>query len=110
MEGESLLLLEEPELSLDEEIVRNLPRLIDRVSRSTKKRQRQIVVTTHSQALLDNSAIDGRWILRIERVHEGTNISAPTVEELELMRSGISAAEVLLPQAHPKGVGSMALI
>ena len=41
--------------------------------------------------------------------HEGTNISAPTAEELELMRSGISAAEVLLPQAHPKGVGSMAL-
>jgi predicted ATPase len=109
MEGESLLLLEEPELSLDEEIVRNLPRLIDRVSRSTKKRQRQIVITTHSQALLDNPAIDGRWILRIERFHEGTNISAPTADELELMRSGISAAEVLLPQAHPKGVGSMAL-
>ena len=109
MEGESLLLLEEPELSLDEEIVRNLPRLIDRVSRSTKKRQRQIVITTHSQALLDNPAIDGRSILRIERFHEGTNISAPTADELELMRSGISAAEVLLPQAHPKGVGSMAL-
>lgn len=109
IEGEGLLLLEEPELSLDERIVASLPRIIDSVSRSRKRRQRQVIVTTHSQALLDNSAIDARWVLRIERVHEGTQISGPTVEELNLLRSGMTVAELLLPQAHPRKASEMAL-
>jgi predicted ATPase len=109
MEGESLLLLEEPELSLDEDIVRNLPRLIDRVTRSGKRLRRQVVITTHSQALLDNPAIDGRWILRIEKLAEGTRIVGPTDEELRLLEAGMSPADILLPQAHPREASEMAL-
>lgn len=110
MEGDNLLLLEEPELSLDEEIVRNLPRLIDTVRRSTKKRQRQIVISTHSQALLEDTAIDGRGVLRFDRAHEGTEIHSPTEDELTLMDNGLSAAQVLLPKAHPKEAKRMALV
>jgi len=109
LDGDGALLLEEPELSLDEEIVRNLPLVIDRVRRSLKRRGRQILLSTHSQALLENKGIDGRAVLRLERVHEGTNILAPTENELELMHSGLSAAEVLLPKAHPRAASEMAL-
>lgn len=109
MEGDGLLLLEEPELSLDEEIVRNLPRLIEQLRRSTKKRQRQIIISTHSQALLDNKSVDGRGVLRLERVQEGTIVQSPTNEELDLMREGFSPAEILLPKAHPKDLHKMAL-
>ncbi|HEY8262074.1 MAG TPA: AAA family ATPase [Methylosinus sp.] len=106
MEGDSLLLLEEPELSLDEEIVKNLPRFVEQLRRSTK---RQIIISTHSQALLDNKSIDGRGVLWLERVQEGTTIRAPTDEELELMRNGFSPAEILLSKAHPKRLHKMVL-
>lgn len=110
MEGDSLLLLEEPELSLDEDIVRQLPRLIDRVRRSTKRRQRQLLVSTHSQALLENKGIDGRGVLRLERIHEGTKIVTPSEDELDLLRNGLSPAEVLLPKSHPKNADQMMLV
>jgi predicted ATPase len=109
MEGDGLLLLKEPEFSLDEEIVRQLPRLIDRVRRSTKRRRRQLMVSTHSQALLESKGIDGRGVLRLERMHEGTKIMPPTPEELELLRVGLSPAEVILPKSHPKNAGQMVL-
>jgi predicted ATPase len=109
MEGDSLLLLEEPELSLDEEIVRNLPRLIEQVRRSTKKRQRQIIISTHSQALLDNKSVDGRGVLWLDRVQEGTVVRSPSDEQLELMREGYSPAEILLSKVHPKDLHKMVL-
>ncbi|MBB1093153.1 AAA family ATPase [Rhodopseudomonas palustris] len=110
MDGDGLLLLEEPELSLDEHIIQQLPRLIDRVSKSSKRKRRQIVITTHSQALLDNKAIDGFGVLRLERAEEGTRIVAPSVEEVALLQGGLSVADVLLPKVHPKNVDQLALL
>ena len=109
LDGDGFLLLEEPELSLNEEIVRNLPLLIDRVRRSTKRRSRQILISTHSQALLENKGIDPRGVLRLERIGEGTSILAPTSEDMQLLTAGLSAAEVLLPKAHPHRSREMAL-
>lgn len=110
VDGDGLLLLEEPELSLDEDIVRQLPRLIDRVSRSNKKRRRQMIVTTHSQALLENKAIDGFGVLRLERSDEGSRVLRPSSEEISLLKSGLSVADVLLPKVHPTKVGQLELL
>jgi predicted ATPase len=99
LDGTSSLLLEEPELSLNEEIVAQLPRLIDKVQKSTKKK-RQIIVTTHSRALLGNAGIDGRSLLVLQPSNEGTSISPATDAELEAMQSGFSPAEVVLPRAQ----------
>jgi predicted ATPase len=110
MENSGLLLLEEPELSLDEDVVRALPLLIDKMGRGSKRAQRQIVVTTHSYALLDNPGIDGRWVLRIEPQAEGSTIVAPSEEELRLMNDdGLPPAQVLLPKAHPAEAAELAL-
>jgi predicted ATPase len=110
VDGDGLLLLEEPELSLDEDIVRQLPRLIDRVSRSNKKRRRQMIVTTHSQALLENKAIDGFGVLRLERGNEGSLILQPSSEEIDLLKSGLSVADVLLPKVHPQNADQLELL
>jgi predicted ATPase len=99
LDGTSLLLLEEPELSLNEEIVAQLPRLIDKVQKSTKKK-RQIVVTTHSKSLLGNAGIDGRSLLVLQPSNEGTSISQALPAELEAMKEGFSPAEVVLPRAQ----------
>lgn len=99
LDGNSLLLLEEPELSLNEEIVGQLPRLIEKVQKSTKKK-RQIVVTTHSRSLLGNAGIDGRSLLILQPSNEGTAIGQATAAELEAMDSGFSPAEVVLPRAQ----------
>lgn len=99
LDGTSLLLLEEPELSLNEEIVSILPELIDQVQKSSKRR-RQLIITTHSRALLSNAGIDSRSLLILAPSNEGTTIGPPTVDEIDAMRSGFSPAEVVLPRAQ----------
>ncbi|MGH9661447.1 MAG: AAA family ATPase, partial [Bryobacteraceae bacterium] len=59
LDGESPLLLEEPELSLHSEIVTRLPAFFNRVQR---QRKRQIFVSTHSAELLADKGIGGEEI------------------------------------------------
>jgi predicted ATPase len=108
-EGESLLLLEEPELSLNDAIVREIPGLIDRIQRDKKKRSRQVVITTHSEALLSNPGIDARSILVLEPNAEGTTIRAVSDTESISLSAGLSVAEVVLPKTRPAKVEQLAL-
>lgn len=107
LEGNSLLLLEEPELSLHEEIVRQIPLMIDRIKRQAKYR-RQTLITTHSQAMLDNP-IDGRTILLVMPTDDGSQIRGATPEELAMLDAGLHPAEVLLPKARPLELGQLGL-
>jgi predicted ATPase len=97
-EGDSLLLLEEPELSLNNSIVQQIPILFQRVNRDRKKRSRQILTSTHSEALLSNPGIDPKGVLLLEPAQEGTNIRILNEREEELIRDGFSISEVLLPK------------
>ncbi|MBK1718762.1 AAA family ATPase [Thiocystis violacea] len=107
LDGDSLLLLEEPELSLNDEIVRQIPLMIDRIKRQAKYR-RQILITTHSEAMLNNP-IDGRAILLVIPTDDGSEIRGATEDELSLLANGISPAEVLLPKARPQGAEQLGL-
>jgi predicted ATPase len=104
MDGQSLLLLEEPELSLDEEIVKQLPALFDRVQRGLR-RKRQIIITTHSSALLSNAGISGDSLLILKPSDEGTSIESPSEAEMMALSSGFSPAEVVLPRVQRTGSG-----
>lgn len=73
MEGSFLLLLEEPELSLNEEIVRNVPQPIQQVQKQTKN-LRQVFITTHSEALLSDRAIPAEEVIRLTIGREGTQV------------------------------------
>lgn len=105
LDGSSMLLLEEPELSLNEEIVKKLPALVDRAQRSMRRR-RQIIITTHSQALLSNEAIGADQIIVLAPSDEGTSITGTSQSEKEAMNCGFSPAEVVLPRAQKTGVQS----
>ena len=109
LEGDSLLLLEEPELSLNDAIVREIPRLLHRLQRDRKRRARQVLISTHSEALLSNPGIDGRGVLLLEPVAEGTKIRAVNDAEMLALRSGLSVAEVLLPKTHPASAEKLGL-
>ena len=108
LDGESLLLLEEPDLSLHNAIVEQIPRMIQHVQRSAKRR-RQIVISSHSEALLSNPGIDGRGVLVLEPGTEGTQIRTLDESEKLSLRAGLSIAEVVLPKTRPQAVGQLGL-
>lgn len=101
MEGNSLLLLEEPELSLNEEIVRHLPKVIHRIQTQTKTR-RQVFITTHSEALLSDRSIPPEEVLRLANTPDGTEIKPLDAQEQIMFASGMSVAEVLLASVKPE--------
>lgn len=107
-DGDSLLLLEEPELSLNLQVVEKIPQLIEQVKKLSKK-SRQIVITTHSEALLSNRGIDGRSIVMLVPSDDGTKITGPTTSDLDLMRAGFSPAETMLPKAQRLKASQMEL-
>lgn len=103
LEGDSLLLLEEPELSLHLAVVEQIPVLIDRVLRANRNK-RQVVISTHSEAMLDNPGIDANGIVILEPGHEGTTARTINAEEAAALSSGLTVADVVLPQTRPKGI------
>ena len=91
----SMLLLEEPELSLNEKIVRQIPRMISSIQRDSRRR-RQILLSTHSAALLANKAFEPKDILILSAGKEGSTVRSPNESETEEMEAGLSAADAVL--------------
>lgn len=108
LEGNSLLLLEEPELSLNEDIVRQIHPLIWRMQRQARYR-RQVFITTHSEALLQEKSIDPREVVRLEPTQDGTIAVAPSDEDKALIAAGYSVAETMLPKVKPAQVDQLSL-
>jgi predicted ATPase len=109
METDNLLLMEEPELSLNASIVRQLPSIIYRFQ---KKKQRQVILSTHSAELLDNKGIDGSEVLILTPALEGTEVKvASDIEEVKLLlEGGLSVAEAVLPRTEPKTIQQQGLL
>ena len=97
LDGDSLLLLEEPELSLNESIVRQIPPLLWQMQRKAKYR-RQVFITTHSEAMLEHSSVDPREVLRLEPSADGTKANPATQQEIALVKAGYSVAEAMVPK------------
>lgn len=95
-DGEGPLLLEEPELSLNEEIVRQIPSLISRIMKQSSSK-RQVFITTHSYALLSNPGIEPGELILIVPSMEGSSTRSASDEEVAAMRAGLSPADVVLP-------------
>ena len=108
LEGSSMLLLEEPEISLNDAIVKEIPLIVDRLQRD-RKTKRQVVLTTHSDALLSNAAIDERGVVILETGKQGTTGRTVNVHERQALETGLSIAEVVLPKARPEKVSQLGL-
>ncbi|ODS56004.1 MAG: chromosome segregation protein SMC [Acidovorax sp. SCN 65-108] len=106
--GNSMLLLEEPEISLNDAIVAQIPLIIERLQRG-QKNKRQVLVTTHSEALLSNHGIDERGVVLLESGKQGTTGRIVNNQERQAVLAGLTVAEVLLPKTRPSAVSQLGL-
>jgi predicted ATP-dependent endonuclease of OLD family len=109
LDGDSVLLLEEPELSLNEDIVRKIHPLIWKLQRQAKYK-RQIFITTHSEALLQDKSIDPREVIRLEPTRDGTRIVEASEEDQKMVEAGYSVAEAMLPKVRPADLEQLLLL
>jgi predicted ATPase len=99
-----LLLLEEPELSLNSKIVSLLGPFIRKLQGIS-----QVLVTTHSADLLSDEGIAPDEVFLLEPSSEATRIrcaeNIPDV--IELLKGGLRTGDAILPLATPKGIESL---
>lgn len=109
-EGDGLLLLEEPELSLNDAITEHIPLMIDRVLRQRKKGSlaRQVLISTHSDNLIAEVG-DPSSVLLLEPGHNGSTVRTPNEDEMRAVEHGLNPAEVLLPKTRPEHIDQMGL-
>ena len=108
LESNSLLLLEEPELSLNAGITAKLPSLIYRLQKAKK---RQVMLSTHSSDLLSDGGIGGEEVLLMTPTAEGTKVEvASSIQEISsLLDGGLTIADAALPRATPSQVEQLSL-
>jgi predicted ATPase len=107
--NDSLLLLEEPELSLNAGITAKLPSLIYRLQKTKK---RQIILSTHSADLLSDEGIGGEEVLLMTPTAEGTKVEvASSIKEISsLLEGGLTVADAALPRTTPTNVDQLSLL
>lgn len=106
LDGNSMLLLEEPEISLNDAVVKEIPLIIQRLQKN-RKSKRQVIVSTHSEALLSNPGIDGRGVILLEATADGSTGRTLQNEEVLALEAGLSVAEVVLPKTRPSSVNQL---
>ena len=108
IEGGGPLLLEEPELSLHPEVVRHLPQLIARAQRGGG---RQIIMSTHSADLLQDTGIGMDEVLLLIPANEGPKVEAAgsRFEIRELLEAGLSMADAVIPYTRPENSDQLAM-
>ncbi len=108
LDGTRPLLLEEPELSLHEAVVRHLTSMM---WKATRKNRRQLFVSTHSAALLSDKGIAPEEVLLLRPSQQGTSVAlaAESKEILALLENDLSMGEAVLPRVAPPDPGQLLL-
>jgi len=108
MESNTLLLLEEPELSLNADVVKQIPSIMHRVMAKSK---RQVFISTHSYDLLSDKGISGEETIVLTTDREGSQAElAVKYKEIQsLLEAGMSVAEAALPLTTPHEVHQLSL-
>jgi predicted ATPase len=102
------LLLEEPELSLHDAIIEQIVPMLTRMQRRSK---RQLLVTTHSETLINAPGIGLHEVHRLEPTNDGTRIvTAETeVDVRELVESGMEVGSAVMPKVRPEKIDQLSL-
>src|SRR6266481_438544 len=109
LESDSLLLVEEPELSLNTGIIKQLPALMFQLQ---KEKKRQILISTHSYELLSDRSIAAEEVILLTPNEEGTTVQiASTLKDVkDLLEAGMSIGEAALPKTNPKDIRQLSLV
>ena len=104
LERSGPLLLEEPEISLNRDIVLKLAPLIYRLSRPRTRRRsgirhterRQVILTTHSSDLLCDGGIDGFEVLYITHGKDGSSVQTMADDPgmRKVLQAGVMPGEI----------------
>jgi predicted ATPase len=109
LEDDALLLLEEPELSLNSAIVSKLAPLVHRLQR---QRRRQVLLSTHSVELLSDPGIAAEEVILLDTSGEATR--AVNLREVpdsySLVKSGFPVSEAVLPKTTPSQIDLFAQV
>ena len=97
------VLLEEPELSLHSSVVRQLPTILSRVRRSGGP---QVLLTTHSNEILEDPGLGKDEVVVLQPGEEGTEAHPAAAEPdiQELLDDGLCLAEILSARTEPQAV------
>lgn len=108
LDGNSPLLLEEPELSLHEEVVRQIPSMIGRLGR---RHGRQVLLSTHSLNMLSGPGIAPEEVIMLRQSNEDTEASVAKDHKdvLALLKAGMSVADAVMPHTAPRDVQQLSL-
>ena len=70
-----------------------------------------MIISTHSEEMLDDIGIGGEEVLRLEPSAEGTLLKSPLddPEELTQLKSGLTVADVILPKSAPANAHQLEL-
>ncbi|MGL4743015.1 MAG: AAA family ATPase [Dermatophilaceae bacterium] len=103
------VLLEEPELSLHPAVIRHLPSALARAQRSNGA---QVILTTHSPELLADEGVRADEVLVLTPTQDGTigEVLDQDDAAVQLLASGLTAAEVAMPRTEPVDVAKLAAV
>jgi predicted ATPase len=100
------LLLEEPELSLHDAIVEQLIPMLFRMQRKAK---RQLLITTHSEALVNSPGLGLHEVHRLDPTPDGTVIRTSEPDVREMVETGLELGSALMPKVRPTNIGQLSL-
>ncbi len=109
-EGDGMLLLEEPELSLHSEVVRQFPAMIEKINKRRKVKSRQVVISTYSEEMLSDEGIGGEEVIRLEPSINGTLLKSASADEKKQLESGLTVADVMIPKTTPQNIQQLEFI
>ncbi|MDX2156203.1 MAG: AAA family ATPase [Hyphomicrobiaceae bacterium] len=102
------LLLEEPELSLHDAIVEQLVPMLTRMQRRSK---RQLIVTTHSEVLINAPGLGLDEVHRLVPTKDGTIVETATGDDQvrALVEAGLEVGSAIMPKVRPTGIDQLSL-
>ena len=102
------LLLEEPELSLHDAIVEQL---VPMLTRMQKRSKRQLLITTHSEVLIDAPGIGLHEVHRLVPTKDGTDVVTgfDDAEVKKLVEAGLSVGSAIMPRVRPTNIEQLSL-
>lgn len=101
-EGGGPLLLEEPELSLNDAIVAEFPSIFKGMQKMSR---RQVIATTHAAALLDSGlGLNEVHLITVDQNGSTVRSLADDLQIASQVRGGMTIAEAVLPILRPRNI------
>lgn len=103
LDGNGIILLEEPETNLHTAIVAAIPEFVAKVQRNKK---RQVIITTHSYEILSNKGIRAEELVILRPSPEGTTAENALEDKAvsAMLEAGLSAADAAMAETRADNI------